>query len=102
MVVAPIDRDMRCVALAPGGQTLQQLGIGLGRGRMDRKLRQHRPGIGQHHADAQARARRPRADRGEPLRAALGGEGRDRAVALMPIARDPVGRQVRQPEREHP
>ena len=81
----PVDRDIGRVALAPAGQTLEERGIGLGRRGMDGKLGQHRPGVGQHHADAQARARRLRTDRGEPERAALGREGRDRTrVRLRP------------------
>ena len=50
MLVAAIERDVGCVALAPGGEVFEQPDIGRGIGGPHLECRHHGPGIGQHHA----------------------------------------------------
>ena len=112
--MAAIDGDVGRIALAPRGEILEQPGIGGGIGGPHLERRHHRAGIGQHHAGRESGFCGARAYRLEPKRALLVQKGDERSqriqcgsgdissVAAPGGAEQPIGREVRQPQREDP
>ena len=67
--VRRIEADQRRVAVAPVGDVLEQAAVGLGIGLHHRQLRIHGAGVGEAHADLEAKPRRAVGQRGDALRA---------------------------------